>query len=101
MNISGCKERKCTLNDVLLVPDLAYNLFSVFRATMAGKWTEFTKSGCSIRDEKDNQLVAQGYREGSLYYLNHQEAPAQANAAVSTEIWHRRFGHLGTQSLIQ
>jgi len=100
MNISNGKESKCTLHDVLLVPDLAYNLFSVSRATEAGKSTEFTKSSCSIREEKGNRLVAQGYREGSLYYLDHQEIPAQAHAA-SSETWHRRFGHLGTQSLMQ
>ena len=54
MNVSNGNERKCTLHDVLLVPDLAYNLFSVSRATEAGKLTEFTKFACSIREEKGN-----------------------------------------------
>ena len=49
MNVPSGKKSKCTLHDVLLVPDLAYNLFSVSRATEMGKSTEFTKSTCSIR----------------------------------------------------
>ena len=100
MNVPNCKDNKCTLHDVLLVPDLAYNLFSVSKATEAGKSTEFTKSACSIREAKGNKLVAQGYKEGSLYYLDHQDIPAQAHAA-SSETWHRRFGHFGTQNLMQ
>ena len=100
MNLPNGKENKRILHDVLLVLDLiGFNSFSVSRATEAGKSTEFTKSACAIREEKGNWLVAQGYKEGNLYYLD-QEAPAQAYT-VSSETWHRLFGHLGTQSLME
>ena len=42
--------------------------------------------------------MAQGYKEGSLYYLDHQDTQAHA---ASSETWHRRFGHFGTQNLMQ
>lgn len=88
---------KCTLHDVLLVPRLAYNLFSVAKSTEAGKTTEFSNSTCSIWD--GNRLVAKGFRErGGLYHLDYETCPVQAHLATSAT-WHRRFGHLGEQSL--
>lgn len=77
---------------------LAYNLFSVSKASEAGKSTEFTRSACNVRGETGQHLVARGYKEGSLYYLDCQDKPAQAHVA-SSETWHRRFGHLGTLNL--
>lgn len=89
---------KCILRDVLYVPGLAHNLFSVSKATEAGKTTNFTKEGCSIREVNGNRLIAEGYRQGGLYYLGHDDVCTQAHVA-STETWHRRFGHLGSQNL--
>ena len=42
-NMPDAKEQQCILRDVLWVPELAFNLFSVSKATEAGKNTEFTK----------------------------------------------------------
>lgn len=89
---------QCTLHDVLLVPDLAYNLFSVYKAAEAGNMTEFTRSTCRI--SYGNKTVAEGVREGGLYFLKHQPKSAQAHVA-SVHTWHRRFGHLGRQSLLK
>ena len=50
--------------------------------------------GCEIRDSKST-LVAVGYREGSLYYLDQRRATHRA-CVTSANIWHRRLGHLGT-----
>lgn len=97
MNVPKGRSR-CTLHDVLLIPGLAYNLFSVSKATEAGKSTEFTKTRCSIRDTSGRQLIARGYRQRSLYYLDQGAEPPQAHTAT-TETWHRRFGHLGSQAL--
>ena len=51
---------------VLLVPDLAYNLFSVTSAPKRGNVTTFSKLECEIKNAKSN-LLAVG---GSLYYLH-------------------------------
>lgn len=96
MNVPTGKTR-CTLHDVLLVPNLAYNLFSVSKATEAGKSTEFTKMGCNIRHTSGRRLIARGYRQRSLYYLDEGKELDQAH--TTTETWHRRFGHLGSQAL--
>ena len=45
------------------------------------------------------KIIATATCVGSLYYLNCQ-AKQQVNAVqCKEELWHRRYGHLGTQSL--
>ena len=65
MNLPQSKVESCTLHDVLLVPDLAYNLLSITSTSKKGKTTTFTEVGCELK----SKLIASGYREGSLYYL--------------------------------
>ena len=52
--------RECTLHGVLFVPGLAYNLFSVSKASETGQSTEFNHSGCSITEGTGRRLVARG-----------------------------------------
>jgi hypothetical protein len=68
MNLPQGNTKTCTLHDVLLVPDLAYNLLSITAVSKRGELTTFTQVGCEIRDFK-SKLVSSGHREGSLYYL--------------------------------
>jgi len=70
MNLPQGKMESCTLRDVLVVPDLAYNLLSTTSASKKGKVTTFSEMRCEIRDPK-SKLIASGHREGSLYYLDH------------------------------
>ena len=103
MNLPQGKMKKCTLHDVLLVPDLAYNLLSVTSASKKGKVTTFSKMRCEIRDAQ-SKLIASGRREGSLYYLDHGDPVHQACSASDRDSsnetkWHRRFGHLGIQGM--
>ena len=48
MNLPQGKKKTCTLCNVLLVPDLAYNLLSAISASKGG--SKFTELGCEIRD---------------------------------------------------
>ena len=103
LKVSHDKTKQCTLHDVLLVPDLAYNLLSVTAASKRGKNTTFCRSRCEIRDSK-SKLVAAGRREGSLYYLNQEgcihRAYSSSDCTSSSEaLWHRRLGHLGMQGM--
>ena len=62
--------------------------------------TKFSDSGCSIINGK-GKVRACATRCGSLYFLQFEHTE-QANAAATSEsVWHRRYGHLGTQSLRQ
>ena len=86
---------------MLYVPGLAYNLFSVYKATEAEKSTVFSDADCEIRCI-DGTVVAAAKRIGRLYYLTCQ--PSQQQACVTKtdeteELWHRRYGHLGAQYL--
>lgn len=90
-------QSSCCLKDVLFVPGLSYNLFSVARASEAGAKVEFEHN--NFRIKVDETVVAQGRRHHGLYCL----IPSSSEYAqvVSGETWHRRFGHLGNQSLRQ
>ena len=105
MNLPNNKTNKCTLLGVLLVPELAFNLFSVTSAYKKGKLTTFSDMKCETRGV-NSQLVATGYRDGSLYYLDHKELSHQACSSLGQSgskskltIWHQRFGHLGAGGL--
>jgi hypothetical protein len=91
--------RRCNLRNVLFVPKLAYNLLSVSKAAEAGKTTKFDKSGCQIVSD-DMKVTAVAKRVGNLYYLECKENQSLSAVAQSNErLWHRRYGHLGEQSL--
>ena len=94
------RQVELTLHDVLLVPGLARNLFSVSKAAKMGKTLDFTEHECLVKEVRSNRVVARGYRKGGLYYLCLHSAQPSAHLA-SAELWHRRFGHLGKQSLAQ
>ena len=42
------KMSRCKLHEVLYVPDLSYNLFSVSKAVEAGKVVEFSETSCQF-----------------------------------------------------
>ncbi len=98
------KTKRCKLHDVLYVQKLSYNLLSVSNATEAGKTTRFSEVGCHILDA-NRKLIATGSRVGSLYYLDCRTDCQQINVAenqsrgTKENAWHRRYGHLGVQSL--
>ena len=77
MNLPNSKTNKCTLLEVLVVPELAFNLFSVTLASKKGKLTTFSDTKCEIRGV-NSRMVATGYRDGNLYYLDHRELAQQA-----------------------
>ena len=91
--------QKCSLNEVLYVPDLAYNLFSISKSTAAGKTAVFDGRNFEIRMD-DGRVVATGSRHGSLYHLSlENEHVTYTAGSASEDLWHRRYGHLGEQSL--
>ena len=94
--------RSCSLQKVLYVPELAYNLVSVSRATEARKRVTFSKNGCEFSNEH-GQITAFATKQSSLYHLELCRKSQESVYAVQKEskerLWHRRFGHLNEQSL--
>lgn len=92
--------RKCRMRDVLYIPALTYNLLSVPKAAERGNMTKFSDKGCEILDA-NQKMIGRGIKCGSLYYLDCQ-ARLEAHATLKgtrESLWHRRYGHLGVQSL--
>jgi gag-polypeptide of LTR copia-type/GAG-pre-integrase domain/Zinc knuckle len=101
--------RSCalTLRDVLYVPTSAVNLFSVRRAVASGAEVQFTSSGCTVSMAGLPVAVAE-CRNGLFSLIaSTPAAPASAGGEAALlassqeapELWHRRFGHLGYESL--
>lgn len=96
--------RRCVMQKVLYVPELAYNLVSVSQVTGQGKTTNFSADSCNILN-RQNELLAVGRKEGKLYLLN---CVSEVTAMCSNNftkpvsdgmLWHRRFCHLGQNNL--
>ena len=100
MRLPGDKVKRCVLHDVLHVPDLSCNLVSVIKVSEKGKVTEFNESGCRLK-KSDGIVVALATRHGSLYLLDCQSLEQAYVAGLNEDLWHRRYGHLGNDSLRQ
>ena len=94
-----------TLESVLLVPKVAYNLLSVVKFTKSGKSFEFSESSGKIIDE-NGELIANGTKNGKLYNLKCNGikpmncAMKCSNGKETKEkVSHRRFGHLGVNNV--
>jgi Zinc knuckle. len=64
----GEKENKCTLNEVLLVPELAFNLLSISKASERGVTAEFRGNNCLIMNRK-HCLLGIAEKVDKLYLL--------------------------------
>ena len=102
MSLPDGSRRSCSLQRVLYVPKLAYNLVSVSRATEAGKSVTFSKKGCKFSNDS-GQTTAFATKRGNLYHLEvSRKTKESINTALEENkerVWHRRFGHLNEQSL--
>ena len=103
------------LTDVLYVPSLASNLFSVSRACKLGARCTFLEDGLGAYIEHSNKLVCTATFVNELYWLEelylptHTAAVADVHAlptlntenkrTVEAVMWHRRLGHLGYETL--
>ena len=101
---------KCvTMYNVLFVPKLAGNLFSVGAAAEKGNYVQFTAERCYIRGNKGT-LHGMGDRKADgLYMLNctanlgHKAAVAAngGSGPSDVDLWHQRLGHLNMTQLKQ
>ena len=68
--LTSNKEKVCKLHNVLLVPELKYNLLSVSKASRAGKKVLFDRHGCNFVDSSTKEIVVSAKKLGSLYYVS-------------------------------
>lgn len=90
-------EFEINIEDVYCVPNLTTNLISVSRLIQNGNKVHFTDDSCHIYNKK-RELVATASLINGVYKLNLKECLV---AAVTTSdlTWHRRLGHLNSDSL--
>ena len=99
MLFQATKSRKAVLYDVLYVPKLTCNLFSVRAAVSKGNAIEFGPQKCCIRDEY-GKLHGMGSLVDKLYQLDCQVAITMDTAYISVEssqgsgLWHQCLGHV-------
>lgn len=106
VNVEGTIQT-CTLKNVLYVPKLRYNLFSVRRLEQFGLRTTFENKKAVI--QSGNKIVAIAKRTNTLYELeifidsdNTQESIAKMTSVqTTTDLWHKRFGHIGVNDLMK
>lgn len=86
-----------TVEEVMCVPSLTTNLLSVSQLIKKGNRVTFRDCGCDIYNAK-GILVATAKLVNGVYKLN---TPVHLSAAVvvSSEMWHRRLGHVNSNYL--
>jgi hypothetical protein len=95
--------KDAVLHDVLHVPKMAKNLFSVKAAANRGATTEFTNDACYIR--RNGTEVARGTCRGGLYWLTCMTVCVFAcfsgagSRPVGIQVWHARLGHLNVPDI--
>jgi hypothetical protein len=96
---------KATMREVLHVPKLSYNLFSVCAAAAKGKVVQFGKSKCWIKD-RHGSVIGIGSLDGKMYKLDCQrrnvkpkELASVAMQASVADLWHQRLGHASGRAL--
>ena len=94
-----------TFTDVLYVPDLHKNLFSVSKATSQGLTLHLHEHGDTLSN-RNNKPAMTATRQANLYLINGRTDPPliaqQANIATDTNnfrLWHERLGHIGMENL--
>jgi hypothetical protein len=98
----GKEWKEGILKEVLLVPGLGRNLFSVGAATNRGYQVIFRHDTVCIRSP-DGTPAAYGHRENKLYKLAFKPMESACNEATSTptqatiEVWHKRLSHVNHQ----
>jgi len=95
-------ERVNTLREVMFVPGVAENLFSVSKATELGAEFIFKRGVCQVFMR--NEVVLRVEQKGGLFAicqprLSWRDSCMLVREAESPELWHRRLGHEGYENL--
>jgi hypothetical protein len=98
-----------SFKNVLYVPNLSFNLLSVYQMTNFGTGNKFifTPNSVEIYDMQTNSRVATGEvnHQSRLYtfseFIELDYALLLTHANESSRIWHERFGHLNFRYMQQ
>lgn len=93
-------EYDITVSDVLCIPNLTTNLLSVSKLIEKGNSVVFKENSCYIYN-RQKELVGKAELVEGVYrlYTVKTEQLLAATVLASSEIWHRRMGHINSVSL--
>ena len=93
-----------TMSDVLYVPSLVNNFFSVTAATLKGHAVTFKQKQCTI--QKNGKLTATGHCANNVWYIDCSSACDDVCSKLKTDVnvndltlWHQRLGHVNEKRL--
>lgn len=90
------------LANVLWVPNLRYNLFSVSTASDNGCQVLFSGFNGAPKIVKNNRILMTGTKKGNLFTISlvpNKPENETVLMAGTVEDWHERFGHASTESI--
>lgn len=98
------KQLRCKLQNVLFVPELSYQLFSVGCVDTKGMVTAFKNKTCTI--SQNDKIVAEGKLRSGLYYLctvTNDYASKNEEQAMLADLglWHQRLAHVHSDGIIE
>ena len=92
-----------SIDDVLLVKSLGFNLMSVGKLCDLRMLVLFSITKCIFFMASNHSFVFKGIRKGDLYIVDFSKCPSVQTCllAKATEgwLWHRRLGHVGMRNL--
>eukprot|EP00795_Rhopilema_esculentum_P017528 gene17528-biopygen6440 len=109
METSHNKQLTIEMDNVLYVPKLACNLFSVRAVTQKGLIVQFGHTCCWIKDS-DGKAVGKGRLVKRVYVLScetditaayHQSERMENSNPSTMDIWHQRLGHINRKQLLE
>ena len=91
-----------TMSDVLYVPHLMNNFFSVTAVTLKGHEVNFVLEKCTIR--RNGEPIATGHQINHVWYVDCPSAAAceklsAVNNTKDLTLWHQRLGHVNERRL--
>eukprot|EP00795_Rhopilema_esculentum_P005567 gene5567-biopygen555 len=109
METSHSKQLTIEMDNVLYVPKLACNLFSVRAVTQKGLIVQFGHTCCWIKDS-DGKAVGKGRLVKRMYVLScetditaayHQSERMENSNPSTMDVWHQRLGHINRKQLLE
>ena len=92
-----------SIQNVMLVESLGYNLLSVSRLADFGFNVLFTEVDCQVFQRDNHKMIFTGIRRGDLYIVDFTKRTQLHTCLIAKSfegwLWHRRLGHLGMQNL--
>jgi len=83
-----------SIQNVMLVESLGYNLLSVSRLADFGFNVLFTEVDCQVFRRDNHKMVFTGTCRGDLYIVDFTRTCLIAKSSKGW-LWHRRLGHVG------